>query len=156
MNETELFFSAIQSGKIEHVKAQLERNSDLVNMKDARGFTPLIFASYFDKKDIVEKLLEYNAEVDATDGSGNTALIGVAFKGNTDLAALLIKDGADINAKNNLGITPLIFASLYNQTKMVVLLLKHQADLSIKDNDKKMASDYAKEKGFEVLVALFE
>ena len=143
-------------GKIEHVKAQLERNSDLVNMKDARGFTPLIFASYFDKKDIVEKLLEYNAEVDATDGSGNTALIGVAFKGNTDLAALLIKDGADINAKNNLGITPLIFASMYNQTKMVVLLLKHQADLSIKDNDKKMASDYAKEKGFEVLVALFE
>ena len=148
MNETELFFSAIQSDKIEHVKAQLERNSDFVNMKDARGFTPLIFASYFDKKDIVEKLLEYNAEVDATDGSGNTALIGVAFKGNTDLAALLIKDGADINAKNNLGITPLIFASMYNQTKMVVLLLKHQADLSIKDNDKKMASDYAKEKGF--------
>ena len=45
---------------------------------------------------------------------------------------------------------------MYNQTKMVVLLLKHQADLSIKDNDKKMASDYAKEKGFEVLVALLE
>jgi len=91
MNETELFFSAIQLVEIEHVKTQLERNPNLVNVKDAKGFSPLIFASYFDKKDSVETLLEFNAEVDATDGSGNTALIGVAFKGNTESASLLKK-----------------------------------------------------------------
>ena len=45
---------------------------------------------------------------------------------------------------------------MYNQTKMVVLLIKHKADLSIKDNDRKMASDYSKEKGFKTIMQLLK
>ena len=156
MNETELFFNAIQQGKLENVEAQLERNSDLVNTKDTRGFTPLIFASYFDKEEMVKLLLKHNAPVDEKDVSGNTALIGVSFKGNTSLASLLIKHGANINAKNNNGVTPLIFATMYNQTKMVETLLKYNADASLKDNEGKIALDYAMEKEFKVILELFK
>mgnify|MGYP000536276933 CR=1 FL=1 len=46
MNEIELFFHTIQSGNKTNVEAQLKRNPDLVNAKDTRGFTPLIFANY--------------------------------------------------------------------------------------------------------------
>ena len=152
MNETELFFKAIQQGNADHVKAQLERNPELVNAKDARGFTPLIFASYFDKEDLVKVLIEGKAPVDGTDALGNTALIGVSFKGNTDLASYLIAHGANINAKNNNGVTPLIFASMYNQSKMVELLLKYGADVSLIDKDGKMALDYAEEKVLKVLL----
>lgn len=154
MNETELFFNAIKNGKANHVKELIERTPGLVNIKDARGFSPLIFATYFDKKDCVEALLRFKTEVDATDVSGNTALLGVAFKGNTDLALLLIKKGANINTKNNLGITPLIFATMYNQTDMVALLLKHKVDKTIMNKEGKIAMDYAKEKGFKAIEKL--
>jgi len=156
MNENELFFNTIQSGNIENLKAQLDRNPDLVNIKDARGFTPLIFASYFNKEDIVKTLMTYKAPVDETDSQGNTALIGVSFKGNTALAKYLMDHGANINSKNNNGVTPLIFATMYNQTKMVAFLLKHNPDVHIKDNDGKMALDYATEKGFKAIVELLE
>ena len=154
MNRVELFFNAVQQGQLETVEAQLKTNPELANVKDVRGFTPLIFASYFDKKDIVETLLKHNASVDDCDGSGNTALIGVAFKGNTELTNILIKAGANINAINNLGYTPLIFATMYNQEKVVKLLLKHNADKFIKDKEGKLAIDYAKEKSYSVIVNL--
>ncbi|GAL73169.1 ankyrin repeat domain-containing protein [Jejuia pallidilutea] len=98
------FFGAIQSGDKNQIEHLLKLHPELVSTKDARGFTPLIFAAYFDKIDIVETLLSHKAPVNATDASGNTALIGVAFKGNIHLAQLLLKYGATINAQNNLAI----------------------------------------------------
>ncbi len=154
MNDISHFFGAIQSGEKDRIETLLKLHPELVNGKDPRGFTSLIFAAYFDKKEIVQTLLEYNASIDDTDSSGNTALIGVAFKGNTDLAKLLIQHGAAVNAQNNLGYTPLIFAAMYGQTKMVQLLLDHEADISIKDNEDKLAIDYAKEKQFKAIVEL--
>ena len=59
MNAQELFFQTIQAGNVENVKAQLLNNPHLVNSEDARGFTPLIFATYFDKEDIAKILIEH-------------------------------------------------------------------------------------------------
>jgi ankyrin repeat protein len=154
MNATELFFHTIQTGNIANLKAQLERNPDLVNIKDARGFTPLIFATYFDKVDIAKILIDYNAPLDDQDASGNTALLGVCFKGNTNLANYLIEHGANINAKNKKGVTALIFSVMYNKTESIELLLHHNADKSLKDSEGKTAIDYAKEKGNEIIVNL--
>ena len=125
MNETELFFSTIQSGHVPNLKAQIERNPNLVNMNDARGFTPLIFAAYFNKEAIVKILIENNAEIDAKDASGNTALAGVSFKGDTAIAELLIEKGANMNAQNSKGMTPLIYATMYNQEQIIKLSLIH-------------------------------
>ena len=154
MNATELFFSTIQSGNTENIKLQLEYNPNLVNSKDARGFTPLIFATYFDKDDIAKILIDHNADVDARDASGNTALIGVAFKGNVEIAGFLIENGADINATNKKGISPLIFAVMYNQNSIVDLLIKRGSDRMVKDAEGKTASDYAQEKGFSEVLKL--
>jgi len=151
MNATELFFSTIQSGKTDNIKLQLQHNPDLVKVKDARGFTPLIFATYFDKDDIAKILIDHNADVDGRDASGNTALIGVAFKGNVEIAGFLIEKGAAVEATNKKGATPLIFAAMYNQHNMIVLLLKHGADKTLKDAEGKTASDYAEEKGFSIV-----
>ena len=138
MNETELFFNTIQSGNKENLEAQLQRNPDLVKVKDNRGFTPLIFATYFDKEDIAKCLIAHNAPIDAKDASGNTALIGVCFKGNESLASYLIEHGADVNAVNNHGTTPLIFSAMYNKINSVKLLLSQEADVTIKDNEGKI------------------
>ena len=88
MNAHELFFQTIQTGNVEYLRAQLLNNPHLVISEDARGFTPLIFATYFDKKDIAKVLLEHKANVDGRDATGNTALICVSFKGNLKLIEL--------------------------------------------------------------------
>ena len=46
MNDINFFFEAIQSGEKDRVEVLLKLHPELVNAKDARGFTPLIFASY--------------------------------------------------------------------------------------------------------------
>ena len=56
MNAQELFFRTIQTGHIDNLKLQLQNNPHLVNSEDARGFTPLIFATYFDKEAIAKVL----------------------------------------------------------------------------------------------------
>ena len=154
MNAQELFFSTIQSGKLANLEAQLSHNPDLVNTKDARGFTPLIFATYFDKEAIAKALIDHKAEIDGRDASGNTALIGVCFKGNLSLVHLLIENGADVNAQNFKGVTPLIFATMYNKVNIVEFLLEKGAAIALKDNDNKTAFDYAKEKGFDAILKL--
>lgn len=156
MNETELFFHTIQSGNLENIEAQLQRNPDLVHVKDARGFTPLIFATYFDKEAIAESLVAHNAPVDAKDASGNTALIGVCFKGNLTLAELLIKNGANVNAINNNGTSPLIFAAMYNQEGIVKFLLDKHADKELKDHAGKTAYDHALEKDFRNIAEMLK
>jgi uncharacterized protein len=156
MNESEIFFNAIKTGNKEHVEVQLKRNPKLVNIKDSRGFTPLIFATYFDNETLAKLLIEYNAIIDDKDASGNTALIGVSFKGNESIARLLIEKGADINAINCNGITPLIFSTMYNKENIVKLLLEKRVDVTIKDNAGKTAYDYALEKKFDKLQELFK
>ena len=156
MTTIELFFEAIQSRHQNKLESYIEENPKLVNTKDARGFTPLIFAAYFDNEDATKLLLENKAEIDAKDNTGNTALIGVCFKGNYHLAKLLIENGANINAINQLGTTPLIFATMYNRESVIKLLLEKGADTTIKDNDGKSAYQHALEKGFNNLLSLLE
>lgn len=154
MNDVNVLFEAIQSGEKDRVEVLLMLHPNLVNEKDNIGFTPLIYATYFDKEAIAKCLIKYKALIDDKDATGNTALIGVCFKGNVDLARYLVEQGANVNAFNNNGTTPLIFSALYNKVDCVKLLLKHNADDSIKDIAGKKAYDYASEKGFDEIAQL--
>ena len=51
MNTVEDLFERIKTGNTTQLEALLVANPELVNAKDARGFTPLIFATYFDNLD---------------------------------------------------------------------------------------------------------
>lgn len=154
MNKIEQFFNAIRTKNQEQLVALATTYPELVNSNDSRGFTPLIFATYFDNKEAAKVLLDHKANIDAQDGTGNTALIGVCFKGNLELVDLLLNHGAAINVKNNLGTTPLIFAAMYNQEAVIKVLLKEGADKTIKDNEGKTAFDHASEKGYNNLLSL--
>lgn len=156
MNATELFFSTIQSGKIENIRLQLEHNPDLVNTRDARGFTPLIFATYLGQGAITKLLVEQGARIDDKDASGNTALMGVCFKGHTEMINYLIDHGADVNKSNTSGVTPLIFSSIYNQANSVRLLIRHNADVSITDENGKTALDHAVEKQHQSIIEILK
>ena len=77
--------------------------------KQPEGYTCLHFAcdgsdKEFKRKDIVEKLLENKAELEARDAKGNTPLLTAAGTGVSDLVELLISRRADVNAVNNRGL----------------------------------------------------
>ncbi|WP_460219153.1 ankyrin repeat domain-containing protein [Psychroserpens sp. MEBiC05023] len=156
MTENELFFDAIKSGKNDVLKTMLNANPKLGNEKDARGFTPLIFATYFDNEQATIILLEHGVDVDARDGTGNSALIGVCFKGNVPFVERLLNYGADINAKNNLGTTALIFATMYNKEGVIKYLIERGADKTITDNEGKTAYQHAEDKGYTNLLKILK
>jgi len=84
------FYENIRNGNTEEIKKQLEGDPALIEKKDAKGFSPLVLATYNGQYPVAKLLLDQGASVDARDAAGNTALMGVCFKGSTELAELLI------------------------------------------------------------------
>jgi ankyrin repeat protein len=68
-----------------------------VNKFDYYGWTALMKASHFGKKDIVYLLLQNGAEINIKNKHGDTALTFASKEGYDDIAELLIKNGADIS-----------------------------------------------------------
>ena len=130
----ELLFDACRSGHDEGVAALLRAGVD-IEVLDARGFSPLVIASYNNQLDTTRLLLDHGARPDGPEGfAGNTALMGVAFKDYVPIAELLIARGADVNYRNGSGQTALMTAALFGRDAIIDLLLAHGADASIADN----------------------
>ena len=156
MKTTDDFFNEIRNGNFEGVHTMLVANPDLLHLKDQRGSSALILATYYDHGDVVELLLERGAKIDDTDASGNTALMGVCFKGYTGLAEKLIEKGANVNVRNAMGATALIYAATFNRMEIAKLLLAKGADTSTKDGRGNTALDHAKLQGAPGLIDLLE
>ena len=112
---------AIANGDIEAVEQQLAAGAE-VNVKAARGWTPLHNAVDSDDKEIVELLINNGADVNATHNGGGTPLHWAARKGHQEIVELLITNGANMNAQDEDGGTPLFYAS---SPKISDLLRKH-------------------------------
>ena len=101
-------------------------NSGTVGTQPA-GYTCLHFAcdgsdKGFKRKDIVEKLLEKKAELEARDAKGNTPLLTAAGTGVSDVMRLLVRQRADVNAVNDRGLGALQRAG--NHSSDVARILK--------------------------------
>lgn len=90
---------------------------------------PLIRASLFGHKEMVELLLQNGAVADARNEAGNTAFIKAADVGEVEIMKLLLTHGADINAQNAEGKTAL----MVGKEKAVRFLLEHSANLELQD-----------------------
>ena len=96
---------ASKYGNIEAVKQHLAYGTD-VNARDVVG-TPLHYATFGGRKEVVELLIDSGADVSAKDVGGWTPLHLAAGGDHKEIAELLIAEGADVNAKNVDGETPL-------------------------------------------------
>ena len=77
-----------------------------VNVKNAYGITPLMYASGKGgkaKPEIVSLLLKKGAKPDIQDNDGSTALMYASGKGRLKSVEYLLKAGADVTIKNKLG-----------------------------------------------------
>ena len=114
--------------------------------KRERGRTALILAADKGHKEIVEILLENNADVNAKDNDEWTALILAAENGYEEIVKILLQNNANVNAnsdsgvtrypdrppKGHLGVTALLEAVKKDHKQIVETLLHYNASTNIK------------------------
>ncbi|WP_223796393.1 ankyrin repeat domain-containing protein [Sphingomonas nostoxanthinifaciens] len=150
----ELLFDAARQGRDDVIPALLRAGVD-IEACDARGYTPLVIASYNGQESTTELLLQEGASPDgAVDAQGNSALMGVAFKGHVAIARRLIAAGAQVDRRNGVGQTALMTAALFGRTDIVELLLAAGADASLIDAAGNSAASLARMQGNDAMAQL--
>jgi ankyrin repeat protein len=146
-------FDAARLGRLDVIPALHQAGAD-ISAVDAKGYTPLILASYNGHEAAAVLLLEHGALVDQPDGNrGNTALMGVAFKGYLPIAERLLEAGADAEATNRAGQTALMMAALFGHGDIADRLIERGADPRRQDAAGNSALSNAQAQNNEEMVA---
>jgi ankyrin repeat protein len=83
---------------------------------------------------LLQKLLESSADIDAPSPDGKRALLLAASTGQTQVATWLIERGAILDARDDRGRTPLMAAAENGHNDVVRLLIERGADLNLQDS----------------------
>jgi hypothetical protein len=86
------------------------------------GWTPLMYAAYEGRADMVELLLSKGAEVNALSPNLSTPLMLAARNGRMEAVRLLLKAGAETELKNDQGYTAEAWANAAGNTDAADLI----------------------------------
>jgi len=123
---------AAKAGDVQKVEQLLRENAALLEAKDDCGRTPLFWAAWYARLDIVECLVAKGANVNAADKDGNTILVAAAASQQLTVVELLVNKGAEVNPKTRSGWTPLLAA--HTRQDVVDFLISKGADVRAKDS----------------------
>lgn len=114
--------------------ADVKRRNTRLYTYSAVSLTPLHFAAASNPNpEVVSKLLELGAELNASDHEGKLPLHHAAMNASPAVAAALLEAGADVNAPRG-GFTPLHQAALSNSNpEVITLLIAAGADVNARD-----------------------
>jgi ankyrin repeat protein len=114
-------FAAARAGDTATLARYLDAGGP-VDLRNEKGDTLLMLASYHGHLDATWLLLERGADPDLANDRGQRPLAGAAFRGDTAIARLLLEHGADREAATPDGKTALDFAMMFQRDGMVALL----------------------------------
>jgi uncharacterized protein len=151
-------FELIDAGDEDMLRDELERDPDLAGTRNADGLSPVLYALYNGKSELVEPLLDANPPLDVFDAAavgrtrgleelldgepglvtswskdGFTPLHLAAFFGEEEAVKILLERGADVNVVSrnpNIVVTPLHSAAAGSHPGVVKLLLEAGADVN--------------------------
>ena len=144
-SEQNSLHDACLKGNIEAVKSSIAKRED-VNAKDDNKLTPLHVACFRGYKDIVELLIENQANVNVSTKESpavESPLHLACLKNHHEIVKLLLEKGADIEGKDKDEKTPLHYAIWANSELIVKLLLENGAYIDAQDKNKQTPLDYA-------------
>ena len=135
---------AASMGQQDTVREHLKGGGDLGGLS-IDGFTPLHFAAFFSREEVVPLLLENGAQVavPAHNPSAVHPLHSAAAIGSVEICRQLLEKGAVVDAQQHGGFTALMSAALHGNLELVQLLLEHGADVSIESDEGKTAASMA-------------
>ena len=150
-----LLLEAARKGRINVVRYLIEQRGlniesrsespSLARPPNSVNMTPLIEAAIAGQREMVEFLLEQNANIEALDNDGDTPLSRAAFAARDSVVNLLLENNANLESQNSRGETPLLRATQRKQRpkenpheleRVVKILLNHGANAEAKDNHK--------------------
>jgi len=144
---------ACQNGRMDLVKAWIEKGKPVNNKSPQRGLTPLIVAAGFGDVEIFKFLIANGADPKITDNVGLTCLHVAAAKEGPMLAEVLtalkgpvLKELKDMGDED--GSTPLHHAAAEGQKENVEALLKEVVDITVQDLAGVTAEADASSRGF--------
>lgn len=149
----ELMIEAAKYGRINEVRYYLDSGVS-VDMTDGRE-TALHLACYRGREDVVQLLLERNADVNARDLQfGSTGLHLACISGHTTIVKRLLDKKADINAADANGKTSLHVACSRNNESVVSLLLANGVFVDSRNDENETALHHACAQGKENIVKM--
>jgi uncharacterized protein len=143
----EELFALVRAGQeTERLAGLLERGL-VPNLRDSKGDSLLMLASYHGHHKMTRVLLQHGADPQLANDRGQVPLAGAAFKGDSAMTRLLLEHGAQVDGCGQDGKTPLMFAAMFNRLEIIELLLASGADLNRKSADGLTARDLAQGMG---------
>ena len=122
------FCEAVDGGDASIVEILVKAVDNINAVCEGRsGRTPLSIATYYERDEIVQILLDAGADADAKNVSGNTALCAAVYLGRIETTEILVNGGADVHAVceggPSSGRTPLNTATYYGRDEIVQILI---------------------------------
>lgn len=110
MDYNKMLLDASWKGEFNNVKLAIKNGAD-VNIKKKNGFTPLMYATQENHKEIVEHLLYKGASINVQDNLGYTALIWASINNCKEVVKYLVDKGADTTIQDKKGYTAFMYAN---------------------------------------------
>lgn len=146
--QQQLLLVAARNGDREATLRLLVEDGVYINCKDTLGFTPLMWAVYYNHFAVTELLLSYVANLNAKSLGGHTPLHIAVSKGSVECLNLLCKAGANMNVRSKNGYTALHEACSSGHWECAKILLEHKISVNIKSNEGFTPLHFAASKGY--------
>ncbi|XP_059181734.1 ankyrin repeat and sterile alpha motif domain-containing protein 1B-like [Centropristis striata] len=117
-----------------------------VNCTDSTGYTPLHHASLNGHREVVLKLLQFEASTNIADSKGCFPLHLAAWRGDVDIVRILIHHGPShcrVNQQNHERETALHCAAQYGHSEVVSVLLQELTDPTMRNSQQETPLDLA-------------
>ena len=121
--------NAARDGDLDDVRGQIAAGAD-VNLPQADGSTPLLWAAYHSYPEMVTALIDAGADPDAANQFGITPLLQASRYGDVPVIEALLDGGASLESQHPESETPLMAAARTGNVDAVKLLIEHGADVN--------------------------
>jgi ankyrin repeat protein len=130
--DAEAWSEAIGRQDLTALEEMLDTNQD-PDRAGSGGKTALMIAAQAGDRDLVARLIEAGADVNARNEHLGTPLMFAATGGSVPVTRALIERGAQVDAVAQLGWTPLLLAAAKGNTEAALLLIGSGADPNLAD-----------------------